>query len=363
MLVTDHEPLTWLMTNERLRGMHAQWANLLQEYDITFVPCKGVKHLDADGLSRNPLPTDEDKTFARMDHCAPKPGFHPVATGLAMLAASAAGTSHPPQHESEKSGESHPVDSQDRDIWQDSAVMEYLETGRRHRPDATPKERDRIWHRARGYRFENGVLCKRTSEGTEKVVPRPEHRANLIRRVHQDVGHCGVKKTYSMLEPTYWWVGMFGQVQHEVAACTVCDRAKASFEVKDPQLKPLPIMGMFYRWGVNLCKMPVTFKDGNNYVVVMIEHFTKWVELVPIPEKPSKYTAEALKRVLTMFGAPAEVLTDQGEEFEGEFAELLESLLVDHRIISRNHPQVDGLAERMVQTIKAALRWYCLAYN
>jgi hypothetical protein len=63
------------MTNERLRGMHARWANLLQEYDITFVPRRGVKDLDADGLSRNPLPTDEDKTFARMDHGAPKPGY------------------------------------------------------------------------------------------------------------------------------------------------------------------------------------------------------------------------------------------------------------------------------------------------
>jgi transposase InsO family protein len=234
--------------------------------------------------------------------------------------------------------------------------MEYLETGRRHRPNATPKERDSIWHQARGYRFENGVLYKRTSDGTEKVVPRPEHHANLIRRVHQDVDHYGVKKTYSLLEPTYWWVGMFGQVQHEVAACIVCDRAKASFKVKNPQLKPLPIMGMFYRWGVDLCKMPVTFKDGNNYVIVMIEHFTKWVEHVPIPKKSSKYTAEALKRVLTMFGAPAEVLIDQGEEFEEEFAELLESLLIDHRVTSRNHPQSDGLAERMVQTIKAALR-------
>jgi transposase InsO family protein len=95
----------------------------------------------------------------------------------------------------------------------------------------------------------------------------------------------------------------------------------------------------------------------------MIEHFTKWVELVPIPEMSSKYTAKALKRVLTMFGAPAEVLTDQGEEFEGKFAELLESLLIDHRVTSRNHPQSDGLAERMVQTIKVALCRYCLTYN
>jgi hypothetical protein len=133
--------------------------------------------------------------------------------------------------------------------------------------------------------------------------------------------------------------------------------------VKDPKLKPLPIMGMFYRWGVDLCKMPVPSKDGNRYVVVMIEHFTKWVELVPIPEKTPEHTAAALKRVLTMFGAPAEVLTDQGDEFLGVFDELLTRLMIDHRRTSRGHPQADGLAERMVQTIKKALQKFCLVYN
>jgi hypothetical protein len=156
---------------------------------------------------------------------------------------------------------------------------------------------------------------------------------------------------------------MYEQVRFEVRACAACDRVKASFEVRDTQLKPLPIMGLFYMWGVDLCKMPHTSEDGNKYVVVMIEHFTKWVELVPIPEKSSFYTAAALKGVLTRFGAPAEVLTDQGEEFQGEFAALLQNLLIDHRTTSRDHPQSDGLAERMVQVVKEALRKYCLTFN
>jgi hypothetical protein len=104
-------------------------------------------------------------------------------------------------------------------------------------------------------------------------------------------------------------------VRFEVRSCAACDHVKASFEVRDTVLKPLPIMRLFYRWGVDLCKMPHTSEDGSKYVVVMIEHFTKWVELVPIPEKSSFYTAAALKGDLTRFGAPAEVLTDQGEEF------------------------------------------------
>jgi hypothetical protein len=57
------------------------------------------------------------------------------------------------------------------------------------------------------------------------------------------------------------------------------------FEVRDSVLKPLPIMRLISRWSVDLYKMPHTSEDKNMYVVVKIEHFTKWVELVPIPEK------------------------------------------------------------------------------
>jgi hypothetical protein len=80
--------------------------------------------------------------------------------------------------------------------------------------------------------------------------------------------------------------------------------------------------------------MPHTSEDRNKYVVVTIEHFTKWVKLVSIPEKSSFYTEAALKGVLTRFGAPAEVLTDRGEEFQGEFAALLQKLLVNHQTTS-----------------------------
>jgi acyl dehydratase len=120
-------------------------------------------------------------------------------------------------------------------------------------------------------------------------------------------------------------------MRFEVRAYAACDRVKASFEVQDTVLIPLPIMpGLFYRWGVDLYKMPHTSEDGNYYVVVMIEHFIKWVKPVHIPETISFYTAAALKGVLMRFGAHAEVLTDQGEEFQGEIAALLLKLLIDH---------------------------------
>jgi transposase InsO family protein len=87
------------------------------------------------------------------------------------------------------------------------------------------------------------------------------------------------------------------------------------------------------------------------------------VELQAIPKKILEYTAAALKDVLCQFGAPANVLTDQGEKFQGDFAKYLAAILADHRETLRNHPQSNGLVERMVQMVKRALRKYCLLYN
>ena len=39
---------------------------------------------------------------------------------------------------------------------------------------------------------------------------------------------------------------------------------------------------------------------------------------------------------------------------------MLYEALIDHRRTSRDHPQADGLAQRMVQTLKVALRKACL---
>jgi transposase-like protein len=89
----------------------------------------------------------------------------------------------------------------------------------------------------------------------------------------------------------------------------------------------------------------------------MIEHFSKWIELVALPEKLSEGAAYSfLDRVLSRFGAPAEVLTDQEREFLGEFQTLCEQAMIDYRTTSRDHPEADGLAERMVQTVKRGLR-------
>ncbi len=93
--------------------------------------------------------------------------------------------------------------------------------------------------------------------------------------------------------------------------------------------------------------------------MIMIEHFSKWVKFVALSDKSSHNTNQAfLQQVLSV-----KCVTDQGSKFRGEFQDLLDHVFIDYRRTSRDHPQADGLTERMVQTWKKGLRNICLIGN
>jgi hypothetical protein len=188
VLNTDHKPLKWLKTSKKLTRMHARWASILQEYDVDIQHRAGVTHGDADGLLRNPLPSEEDRTDARMHHNSPVTS---VTAGLALLVclgaeAIEAAASQPEFGGTEKDGDpqatkSSAANSTSRDVWQDSATIAYLRTGSHALEQAAPAK-DRIQHRAKHYYLENDLLRKRMPAGIDKIVPEPHLRANLIRR-------------------------------------------------------------------------------------------------------------------------------------------------------------------------------------
>jgi transposase-like protein len=66
-----------------------------------------------------------------------------------------------------------------------------------------------------------------------------------------------------------------------------------------------------------------------------IEHFSKWLELVPLLNCINEGVTYAfLDRVLNRFGAPSKFFTDQGIKFHGEFQKLCGKALIDHHTAS-----------------------------
>ena len=85
-------------------------------------------------------------------------------------------------------------------------------------------------------------------------------------------------------------------------------------------MQPLPLMGLFYRFHVDVAVMLPTSANGCIHVLVIVEAFSKWIDLVPLREITAKaVTLAFLERVLARFGRPVEVTSNNCAEYKAEF--------------------------------------------
>jgi transposase InsO family protein len=195
-------------------------------------------------------------------------------------------------------------------------------------------------------------------------VPRPAGRDALITQTHEGLGHLGEKRTIAALSGTYWWYGLTVDVRRVLSGCKLCRRVHASGRVpqRDMQTEPTGDFGLFHKWGLDfISDLPISAL-GHRHALVAVDYYSKWIEVIPMRD----ITAESTTRVMigdivARYGVPAEVICDNGPGFKGAFAQMCQQRGIRQRFITPDVPRSNGLAERTVQTVKAALRKHAAA--
>jgi transposase InsO family protein len=204
------------------------------------------------------------------------------------------------------------------------------------------------------------VLYRIMPDGARRVVPAHADRAAIIIKQHELCGHFGIRRTASLLLTNYWWHGLLAETAHLVNRCEECKRVQASFTNKPQELQPIPISSTGFRWHVDTAGPLTETAKGNKYFMVAVEAFTKYVEVVPIPNNKAETMAYSfLHSVLARYACPAQVVTDNGVEYEGQFDQLLQDCMIDHRHSSPAHPQANGQAEKAVHIVKTGIMKMC----
>ncbi len=125
------------------------------------------------------------------------------------------------------------------DIWEDLDTLRFLRHGE-YPPQVTSSHRDCIQQQSKRYSWRDNHLVRCLPQG-DRVVPPPHERPSLIQKVHSELGHFGVKCTYSLLALHYHWKGMYAQVWDVIARCEQCDRVRTFFSSRQLMLSPLTI--------------------------------------------------------------------------------------------------------------------------
>ena len=209
---------------------------------------------------------------------------------------------------------------------------------------------------------QDGVVWKRLDKqhNFRPVLLTPPHLKNkIISEAHgQELsGHFGVLKTKEKILDSYFWPNMENDISDHLQKCHKCQMTKPNRN--PPQLlTPLPqCTEPNQRIHADLFGPLKTTNGEKKYLLCMTDAFTKYVELVAVPNKEAGTVASALiNRWVCRFGVPLEFITDQGREFKNAlWTEIVKQLNSKHSTTSAHHPQCNSQAEVCNKTIASYL--------
>ena len=110
---------------------------------------------------------------------------------------------------------------------------------------------------------------------------------------------------------------MKSSVQSYIGSCKECIESKTSCARKQAPLQPVVISEPFTFWAMDYKgPLPETAK-GNEHILVVVDHLTKWCEAFPMQDQKAQTVANILvSRLLFRFGCPQILHSDQGTNFE-----------------------------------------------
>jgi len=186
-------------------------------------------------------------------------------------------------------------------------------------------------------------------------VPKPEERIPLVIQMHEDLGHFGEQRMLADICRRYFWHSQTEDVKTVVRRCQQCQlvRGAGSIHSGDEQLKSIPICDLFHRVALDTAGPLPETKSGNKYILVAIDHYSKWCEAKAVVDHSAKTPSRFLEdEIIYRYGIPKFVLTDNGGKWVAKFEMMCKDYGIQHQRTTLQWPQCNGMVERMIKTIK-----------
>jgi hypothetical protein len=381
---TDHQALKWMFSLKHPKHRIARWIEALSEFDFTIEYRSGNKHGNADSMSRCPNPwTCECKDFSNL-RCGPcKKCLKKNDEMSGVLFKSSKARSELPEKEEQEARVSKgdlrsawplktPIEDVKTKQQEDGTiqpVVKWKESGTRPEgaevQSASPATRHYLlnWD---SLVVQDGVLYRsfHRKDGTvhlQLIIPK-SIRDDVLHQMHDAIlsGHLGNKKTREKILQRFYWYGLRDDVYNHIHQCDTC------VSVKGPGVKPKAPLGAMPS-GATLDRLSTDIvgpfpesNEGNRYILVVSDHFTKWVEVFEVPNQTATTCAEKiLNEVIARFGCPYDLHSDQGRNYVSNiFVELCKLLDICKTRSSAYNIRCNGQTKRFNKTLVRMIKAY-----
>lgn len=349
LIRTDHAALKWLLQLKNPEGQVARWIEKLQQYDLKIEHRPGKSHGNADALSRRPCKED-------CKHCCRVE----KQQGLQQVKRITFGTPTDWTSENLRNEQLN-----DENI---SQILTKKENGEEKPVWAEVSSKSRefkaLWAQWESLRVENGLLKRAWESADGKSVTMqlvlPKNRVReVLAEVHdgKSGGHLGVNKTLAKVRERYYWVNSRDDVERWCRQCVKCAATKGPKTRTRGKMQQYNVGAPFERIAIDVAGPFPETHQGNKYILVANDYFSKWPEAYALPNQEASTVARVLvDNFVSRFGVPLELHSDQGRNFESRvFSGLCDLLGMRKTRTTPLHPQSDGMVERFNQTMEKHL--------
>jgi hypothetical protein len=149
---------------------------------------------------------------------------------------------------------------------------------------------------------------------------------DLLKQVHNSrMGHLGIRRTWLALNEHFPGHKIPHRVVEEfVQTCPTCQKSRLGMvDSLRPIVRHLKREHVRARIGVDTLTITPVDKHGNQYIIVIVNHFTKFTAGYPAAIKDATSIATALFTYYCTYGVFEEIIFDPGIEFKNEVVDLL----------------------------------------
>ena len=212
---------------------------------------------------------------------------------------------------------------------------------------------------------ERGVLFLRDHMGRQRLaIPKGLQREELIKWAHEnqrDGGHFAARKGAVKMRQRWWWPGMVTDLEQWVRSCRQCQlfkhvRGRGKLPQDTPRVVPDRPWDSVYVDAIGPLKPG---RGGYQYVLVAIDHFSRWVELMPARRLTTEHYVGWLQQLVSRWGTMKRLTSDRGSNFVSKLVqEYCKAVGIKRHQTTAWRPTANALVERYNGELKDRLKTY-----
>jgi len=354
-LYTDNSAVRYMLTNQKNAKL-VRWSLRLSEFDFILQHRAGSANANADGPSRNPVDSISDVEPHPVQVTFPDALVCTVSTSddTERLITDARNATNLTKRQ---------LATAQREDAFFGPIFRRLDQARH---DMIPIIDDpTIAMTSAFFTLRDGLLYRRTlrSERNDPTVKREILQlsvpAKLVSTVlttyHCSVwgGHHGIAKTIAILRQRFFWKRMKRSVAMFIRGCLKCATVKSHPPWRHGLLQHITTSRPFEIVSMDFIQTLKMTDRGNQHILVMVDHFTNWVEAMPVKDMTAATVADIFyEQIICRHATPTTIVTDQGSQFlDGVIRHLNKNLAIKHKKTTPYHPQTNTKAERFNKSL------------